>query len=109
MITTVREHISAGWDAYRAGREGKTGIARRQNERLRDIVAYARAHSAYFADRYRDAPHQLTDVTQLPILTKTEMMHDFDRWLTDPSVRRNEVEAFIADPARIGYDYLDRY
>jgi phenylacetate-CoA ligase len=29
--------------------------------------------------------------------------------VTDPSVHRDEVEAFIADPTRIGRDYLDRY
>jgi acyl-coenzyme A synthetase/AMP-(fatty) acid ligase len=42
-------------------------------------------------------------------VTKAEMMRDFDHWVTDASVHRAEVEAFIADPIRIGRDYLDRY
>jgi phenylacetate-CoA ligase len=108
-ITDVLELVSAGWDTYQAGRQGHAGVARRQQERLRSIVAYARAYSTYFADRYRDAPDDLSDVTQLPVVTKAEMMRDFDHWVTDASVHRAEVEAFIADPIRIGRDYLDRY
>ena len=108
-IRDVLELARAGWDTYQAGRQGRAGIARRQQERLRAVVAYARAHSTYFADRYRDTPDDVSDVTLLPVVTKAEMMRDFDQWVTDPSVHRDEVEAFIADPTRIGRDYLDRY
>lgn len=97
------------WDTYQAGRQGHPGIARRQLERLRSLVSYARVHSTYFADRYRDIPLTLTSVTQLPAVTKAEMMNHFDEWVTDPAVRREEVDAFIADPTLIGHDYLNRY
>ncbi len=76
---------------------------------MRDLVAYARAHSAYFADLYRDVEEALTDVTQLPVVTKSEMMRHFDQWVTDPLVNRKEVEAFAADPAMVGHEYLNRY
>jgi phenylacetate-coenzyme A ligase PaaK-like adenylate-forming protein len=78
-------------------------------ERLRDIVVYARTHSAYLATCYRDLPEPLTDVTQLPAVTKAEMMRHFDQWVTDPTVNREQVEAFISDPTLIGHDYLGRY
>lgn len=108
-ISDVLELVRAGWDTYQAGRQGHAGIARRQQERLRVIVAYVRAHSTYFADRYRDTPDAVSDVTLLPVVTKAEMMRDFDQWVTDPSVHLDDVEAFISDPTRIGCDYLDRY
>ena len=108
-VDAVRNLLSASWDAYRVGKQGQAGIARRQQERLCDIVAYARAHSAYFAGRYRDVPEVVTDVAQLPVVTKAEMMCHFDQWVTDPLVNREQVEAFIAHPALIGHDYLDRY
>lgn len=76
---------------------------------MRNLVSYARNHSPYLACRYRDVPTELTEVTQLPVATKAEMMSNFDQWLTDPTVNRKQVEAFIADPAHLGYDYLDRY
>ena len=76
---------------------------------MRDLVAYARTHSAYFADLYRDVPEVVTDVAQLPVVTKAEMMRHFDQWVTDPSVNLEQVEAFVADPSLIGHDYLNRY
>jgi phenylacetate-coenzyme A ligase PaaK-like adenylate-forming protein len=108
-IDAIPLHLSAGWQTYRAGRQGRADIARRQQQRLRDLVAYARTHSTYFAEQYRDVPQALTDITQLPTLTKTDLMSRFDEWMTDPAVHRSEVEAFIADPTMIGHDYLGRY
>lgn len=101
--------LSASWDAWKAIREGKQGIAQRQHERLQALVSYARTYSRYFASAYRDVPEQVTDVRQLPVVTKAEMMRHFDEWVTDPLVTKQQVEAFIADPSRIGHDYLDRY
>ncbi|BBY95220.1 hypothetical protein MGALJ_48890 [Mycobacterium gallinarum] len=108
-IDALRLHLSAGWQTYWAGRQGRAGIARRQQKRLRDLVSYARTHSTYFAERYRDVPQTLTDITQLPAATKSDLMSHFDEWMTDPAVHRDEVEAFIADPTKIGHDYHGRY
>lgn len=108
-IDALPLHLSVGWQTYRAGRQGRAGIARRQQQRLRDLVSYARTHSTYFADRYRGVPQTLTDITQLPAVTKSDLMSHFDEWMTDPAVHRNEVEAFIADPTMIGHDYHGRY
>lgn len=96
-------------DIFRAARQGRVGISRRQQQRLRDLVSFARNHSTFFADRYRDVPRTPTDITELPVLTKTDLMANFDEWVTDPAVRRDDVEAFIADPTLIGHAYLDRY
>ena len=72
-------------------------------------MAYARTHSPYYANRYRDAPEALSDIRQLPAVTKAEMMSHFDQWVTDPSVARPQVEAFLADPSNVGHDFLGRY
>lgn len=101
--------LAASWDAWQAAREGTRGIARRRQERLAALVSYARAHSRYFAELYRDVPEPCTDAGQLPVATKAELMRHFDDWATDPAVTTEQVEAFIADPSLIGHDYLDRY
>jgi hypothetical protein len=101
--------LTASWEAWKAARAGKQGIARRQQERLQALVSYARTHSRYFADVYRDVPEPCTDISSLPVVTKAELMRHFDDWVTDPAVTKQQVEAFIADPALIGHDYLDRY
>ena len=70
--------LSTSWDAYRAGKQPEAGIARRQLKRLQDLVAYARAHSGYLANRYRHVAEPVTGVRQLPVTTKAEMMSHFD-------------------------------
>ncbi len=101
--------LTASWDAWRTVRKGKPRIAQRQHERLHELVAYARTHSRYYAQVYRDVPEQVTTITQLPVVTKAEMMDHFDEWVTDSSITRHDVDAFIANPELIGHDYLDRY
>jgi len=101
--------LAASWDAWKAAREGKQGIARRQQERLQALVSSAHTSSRYYADLYRDVPEQVTDVSQLPVVTKAELMRHFDDWVTDPAITQHQVEAFLADPSLVGHDYLDRY
>jgi phenylacetate-coenzyme A ligase PaaK-like adenylate-forming protein len=116
MITKPKEtlnkrptFLTASWDAWRTARAGKEGIAQRQQERLQELVAYARTQSRYYEQVYRDAPEQVTALTQLPVMTKAELMDHFDEWVTDPAITKHDVDAFISNPELIGHDYLDRY
>lgn len=101
--------LTASWDAWRSARKGKERITQRQQERLQELVTYARTQSRYYAQVYRDVPEQVTDVTQLPVVTKAELMDHFDEWVTDPAITRHDAEVFLADPSLIGHDYLYRY
>jgi phenylacetate-CoA ligase len=62
--------ITASRDAWKTARAGRQGIAWRQQARLAALVFYARSHSRYFADLYREVPEPCTDVGQLPVVTK---------------------------------------
>ena len=101
--------LVASWDAWRTARKGKQGIARRQQKRLKELVSYARTQSRYYANVYRDVPEQVVAITQLPVVTKAEMMNHFDEWVTDPAITKHDVDAFISNPELIGHDYLDLY
>ncbi len=107
--TELASFFRASLDAYRATREGDEGIAQRQQQRLGDIVAYARTHSPYYRQLYRHVPEGFSDISRFPAVTKTELMSQFDDWVTDPAVTRASVEAFLSDPGNIGRDYLGRY
>ena len=50
--------LKASWDAWRIARAGKNGIAQRQQERLQELVTYARTQSRYYEQVYRDVPKQ---------------------------------------------------
>jgi phenylacetate-coenzyme A ligase PaaK-like adenylate-forming protein len=84
-------------------------LVARQQRRLRSLVAWAKARSPYYAERYRHIDPARVALEQLPPLTKNEMMANFDQFLTDPRLKRAEIESFVSDPARLGQWYLGRY
>jgi phenylacetate-coenzyme A ligase PaaK-like adenylate-forming protein len=86
-----------------------SAIKARQGRRLTELVAFVRANSRYYADKYSHLPDQVTDVRQLPPTMKPDLLKYFDDWMTDPEVTRAGVEAFIADKSLIGHHYLGRY
>jgi phenylacetate-coenzyme A ligase PaaK-like adenylate-forming protein len=97
------------WDAWRAGRAEPATILARQEARLRDLVAFARARSPFYRERYRHLPPNVTELSRLPPVTKPELMASFDAWVTEPAATRTGVEAFMADPEKVGRWYLGRY
>ena len=83
-------------------------VARLRDQRLRELLAHARASSPFFRERHRGIPED-APLDAHPPTTRAELMAAFDDWVTDPAVRRAEVEAFISDPARLGEPFLGRY
>jgi phenylacetate-coenzyme A ligase PaaK-like adenylate-forming protein len=96
-------------DLWRAGREGASGLARRQERRLSALLAHARAGSPFYRRLYRSLPVDAVALRDLPPVTKPELMAAFDDWVTDPDVTRAGVEGFIADPALVGAPYRDGF
>jgi phenylacetate-CoA ligase len=65
--------------------------------RVRELVAHAVAHSPYYREQLgadaADAP-----LDELPTLSKATLMREFDRILTDPSLRLADLERHLAGP-----------
>ena len=101
--------FTIAWDAWRAEQGGATALALRQHRRLRDLIDFARAHSPWYQKLYSQLPTVITERRLLPPVTKPELMAHFDEWVTDPTITREGVEAFIADKTLIGQPYLGRY
>jgi phenylacetate-coenzyme A ligase PaaK-like adenylate-forming protein len=106
---TTKDRLWLLRDTRAAHRQGSEAIARRQRDRLADIVAFARAHSRYYREHYRNLPDHVIDPAQLPVTSKAELMPRFDDWVTDPAVTLTAAQAFVEDPALIGEKFLSRY
>ena len=106
---SARQLFSTVWELQRNKKRSMAEIATLQNERLVNLVRFAREHSPLYRRLYSHLPTGTYDVSRLPIVTKPELMEHFDEWATDPEVTRASVEEFIADPSRIGQRYLGRY
>lgn len=100
---------SVAWDAWLAKRAGLPAIMERQQKRLTELVAYARQHSRYYAEKYRLLPDQIEGVQELPIVTKPELVAHFEDWVTDPAIKRADIESFVTDKSKIGVPFLERY
>ena len=79
-----------------------------QQERLWEIVLYARTYSPYFAEKYRALPER-PNLAEIPVSLRPELTARFDDWITDPEVKRSEVQTFVSDFANLGKRYRDRY
>jgi phenylacetate-coenzyme A ligase PaaK-like adenylate-forming protein len=80
-----------------------------QRRRLRDLVAHAKAHSPFHAERLNGVDPESFHLADLPTLTKPIMMDNFDGFVTDPRLKRADLEAFMSDPARLGQLYLGEF
>lgn len=103
-----RSELPAGLGLWRAELAGADGIARRRDARLTALIAHAAAHSRFYADHWRGVPAG-SPLSAHPPVTKSALMTRFDDWVTDPRVRRTELESFVADPRLVGTHYLGRY
>ena len=85
-------HIARlGWDAGR--------LAAYQRDRLRALLARAIARSPFHAARLRGVDpdrFELADLARLPVMTKAEMMANFDAISTDRRLTRDLVERHLA-------------
>ena len=91
------------------GSAGRDSIGKVQSERLQRLVTYARQHSPYFRDLYVDVPATITDISQLPTTEKPDLMEHFNDWVTDPELKRAELQDFLGREETIGDLVLNKY
>ena len=108
MLDTLRFLVRALWEK-RVRRMSPAMIQALQRRRLRRLVAWAKTHSPFYTERYRDIDPGRFELSRLPTVTKTEMMEHFDEFLTDRRLRRADIEDFLSDPDRLGQWYQGRY
>ena len=75
--------------------------------RIDALVAHARAHSPLYGALYRGLAAR-PPLSDLPPVSKAQLMARFDDWSTDREVRRRDVERFLATRG-VGELYLGRY
>jgi phenylacetate-CoA ligase len=108
IIQTVRFSLLTD-RLYKVSRWKLQRVERLQQKRLRRLVSLAVERSPYYRAKYRGIDVNSVELSQLPPTGKEELMANFDSALTDPQIRRTDVEKFMADPANLGRWFLDRY
>ncbi len=80
-------------------------LCRYQQQRLEEVVAHARAHSAYYAKRLPAGPVALES---LPTIDKAQMMKHFGEIVCDPQLRREDLLRWVQRLERDDL-YMGRY
>jgi len=93
----------------RIARRDPQRIAALQERRLRSLLQHAVTHSRFYREKFRHLDVARCPLGELPTTNKAEMMAHFDELVTDPRIRRTELEAFLDDPAQRGRPFLGRY
>ena len=79
-----------------------------QRDRLSEVVHRAVAESAYYRETLGLLPKGSIDLQRLPVLTKTTLMAEFDRIVTDPRLRRADLELHVSGE-RAAEPLFDQY
>lgn len=85
--------------------EQRTAI---REQRLRELVDYARKNSPYYQKQYRNLPESFT-LSDLPPTDKTSLMENWNDWVCDRELSLEEVERFMEDTDNIGRKLKKKY
>ena len=88
---------------------GRDAIDAARASRLASLIAFTRERSPFYRNHWRGVAPQNIALGDFPVVTKRDLMADFDAWTTDRDVTRDRIDAFLADRSHIGARFLDRY
>jgi phenylacetate-CoA ligase len=112
--------VQAGWlDAWQAcGIAADVALAtraspqanlQRRERRQAEFLAWVGKHSAFYRARWPKGDAGAPRLDALPIVHKSELMADFDAWVTDPALRLDALRRFVSEPGNIARAFLGRY
>src|SRR4029079_4977906 len=87
---------------FRPSRASPQRVEALRDARLRRLLRHAAEQSRLYREKFRGIDLTRCRLADMPVMTKAELMADFDRVVTDTAVRRADLEAFIDDPANVG-------
>ena len=93
--------VSAMLKTYMANNISHDKIIKLQDKRLKMLVKYARENSLYYKELYKDIGDNFC-LEDLPIITKKEIMDNFDNVLTDKNINIEKIEEFTKDIDNVG-------
>ncbi|MBO4818707.1 MAG: phenylacetate--CoA ligase family protein [Firmicutes bacterium] len=79
-----------------------------REQRLRDIVSYARENSPYYRELYKEVPDDF-NLTDLPPVDKRTLMDNWNDWVCDKDLKLEDVEKFMENMDNIGRKLKGKY
>lgn len=111
-MTTIFDPLrfsAISMDVLACARVTAQALAARQQSRLATLLAVAMRDSRFYREHLHGKNAGITPLSDLPPVSRHELMDRFDDWVTDPQLKLSELRAFTADPQRIGEPYQGKY
>lgn len=80
-----------------------------QTKKLRRLIKHAAENSPFYARKFAGIDLETCTLADLPVLSKREMMENFDEVVTDPALCRADIQTFIDNPSNLGKLYAGKY
>ena len=80
-----------------------------RQKRLRKLLKYANQHSTYYRTLYEGIDLDHVKLSDLPPVTKIDLMDHFNDWITDKNVTKEEVDEFTSHKENIGKKFKNKY
>lgn len=99
------------WDIWLTERAGAESMLERQQHRLNDLLHYTYHKSAFYQNHYKSLPFadSLPPLSDLPPVTKSALMANFDDWVTDKNVNLQKVQNFLKNKDCVGQSLDGEY
>ena len=101
--------IGALGRAYSFGRMSREEQDRFQQEKLKEIVKFAKENCPAYRELYKDIDVNNFRLEDLPAVTKPYIMEHYDDFLSDRRVKKAELDAFTENSVNVGKEYLGKY
>ena len=97
------------YTSLRCNQFSKVRILEIQEQRFRRLLRHAAINSEFYRELYRGIDIENCRLSDLPIVTKSTMMNNYDRFVTDNRIKLHEVQSWLRDENNDSKWYLGRY
>lgn len=97
------------YKALRCSRMGKDRLFEVQQQRFRRLLRHTVRQSEFYQELYRGIDTEKCQLSDLPVVTKSAMMGNFDRFVCDKRLKLHEVQSWLNDKNNDGKLYLSKF
>ena len=106
LIKIIQSKAALNWSREK--------ILKIQRKRFEDILYHALTKSKFYKELYESSNITVKDipdikVEDLPIIDKNIMMENYDDFVCDKNLKKDEIEKFLHNPENIGKKYKNCY
>ena len=83
-------------------------ILKIREQRLAEMIRYAREHSRFYRERYEGLPEN-PGLTDLPIVRKKELTARMQDWITDSDFSEEELTAYLSSIDNLEQPFMGKY